>query len=98
MPSVSFVSEAEWFYYLMDTVDLGEEPPLDIVPLKENNPLKSPQDSYLLTFKILWLRAYPSHTVGHKSARGLEPLVSAMLGRFQLRAESIKGTSTLGSS
>lgn len=61
---MSFVSEAEWFYYLMDTVDLGEEPPLDIVPLKENNPLKSPQDSYLLTFKILWLRAYPSHTVG----------------------------------
>lgn len=42
-------------FYLMDTVDLGEEPPLDIVPLKE-------QDSYLLTFKILWLWAYPSHT------------------------------------
>lgn len=40
LPSMSFVSEAERFYCLMDTVDLGEEPPLDIVPLKENNPLK----------------------------------------------------------
>lgn len=29
------------FYCLMNTVDLGEESPLDIVLLKENNPLKT---------------------------------------------------------
>lgn len=82
----------------MDTVDLGEEPPLDIVPLKENNALKKTHDSYLLTLENLWPWSSSSHTAGHRSAQRLEPLVSAVPGNLQLGSESIKGTQTLGSS
>lgn len=85
------------FYCLMDTVDLGQEPLLDIVLLKENNPLRTHKTliSWPLSFygcgHLRWLPC----PLGHRGAQGLELPVTAIPGNFQLRLESIKGFQAL---